>query len=545
MTSADLTSADGALTLHVESAQAGLVTVEALDPTGFDFGDDIEVLAAFDFGPSGTELDAPAEMTFDTGLTIEDHQPIPMYTVLLTDDGETWEALTPIDISIDDGSVSVSAAVPHFSRLVINRGDLGVWLEPIGIDTIVGAEWDAYFDIYDKQFAHITNEPARRGIVFDEVFGDVFTGRIRAVREQTDFGAEPVATGVVEPVADDRGVVGTYDFLPASGAPLSLREPMTFVEIFYGVHAFTCRSVGIGTFGFEADIVVNKSNIVFGARFDDGRLALIRPSDGVRFHYEVSGPARCRDLYGRAGSLLNGFYGVPLPQVDTLLTNGVREDGMSDGIYSMSRVLPGVFTRAVDLWDVIPTQIETRFYRDDWITNFSVFECGETAEVREMGGQVTTVCAPDVVDIDGDLVVVAAIYSDDLPGPGATDHYTYAAVFESNDDPTDDWQFQGQFDWDYFIGTDRWYQIHWDPDAQTWSMTVTNALEAGGPSGARALIAGDTVIWLIPKSEFPAPIPEVRVTSFIHDGSFRPEVSGGDVSGADPTEPLIPVTPLG
>jgi hypothetical protein len=31
------------------------------------------------------------------------------------------------------------------------------------------------------------------------------------------------------------------------------------------------------------------------------------------------------------------------------------------------------------------------------------------------------------------------------------------------------------------------------------------------------------------------------MTSFGHDGTYAPEVSGGDVSGADPTEPLIPL----
>jgi hypothetical protein len=53
------------------------------------------------------------------------------------------------------------------------------------------------------------------------------------------------------------------------------------------------------------------------------------------------------------------------------------------------------------------------------------------------------------------------------------------------------------------------------------------------------VIAGDLVVFFIPASEVEVEMPSFRMTSFGHDGTYAPEVSGGDVSGADPTEPLI------
>lgn len=75
-------------------------------------------------------------------------------------------------------------------------------------------------------------------------------------------------------------------------------------------------------------------------------------------------------------------------------------------------------------------------------------------------------------------------------------------------------------------------------------MTVSDTLTPHGPSGARALLFGDTILWVIPAAEFESDTPAYRVTSFVHDGTFAPEVSGGDVSGTDPTELPIPVIDL-
>jgi hypothetical protein len=55
----------------------------------------------------------------------------------------------------------------------------------------------------------------------------------------------------------------------------------------------------------------------------------------------------------------------------------------------------------------------------------------------------------------------------------------------------------------------------------------------------RAVIMGEVVLFIVPASSAPVDSP-FRVSSFIHDGSYSQGVSGGDVPGADPTEPLLP-----
>jgi hypothetical protein len=117
-------------------------------------------------------------------------------------------------------------------------------------------------------------------------------------------------------------------------------------------------------------------------------------------------------------------------------------------------------------------------------------------------------------------------------------------VFESNGDPSDDWQYQGDFDWDLFRDTDRWYQLSIHGDGSK-DLVASEPLGPALPSGVRALLYEDTILWLIPAGEFAGDTLRVRVTSFVHDGSYDPATGQGDVSGADPTAPLLEVMPIG
>jgi hypothetical protein len=172
--------------------------------------------------------------------------------------------------------------------------------------------------------------------------------------------------------------------------------------------------------------------------------------------------------------------------------------------------------------------------------NNSVLECGTT---RDDG--TITVCPTGVLDVpEGDVYVVTSTLTGPLPSAGNDDghHFIYSVVFDSDGDPTNDWQFNPPFDWDYFLGTDRWYQLMWNPDTTAWSLTVTQVdatqATAASASAVRAALNGDTVTWFIPAVELPAVQPGYRVTAFGHDGAYSESDRGGDVSGADPTEPL-------
>jgi hypothetical protein len=324
------------------------------------------------------------------------------------------------------------------------------------------------------------------------------------------------------------------------------RTPTEWVEIFYGFDAFICAAPGFGTYGFDVVLSVDRPDLLFAGRTLSDQAVLVRPSEGVSIVYRVEGFAECvTDPRRQLITFLSVSHHVSAGHLNALIGRTFN-DPLRDFIYSISSILAGFSTPRIDLRAVTAASMLTTQLTNDHNYNQSQFPCGSTVEVDALETPVTTLCATNSVPIPaGEVVVVAATYEDALPAAGDEHHYTYAAVFESNGDPSDDWQFQGGFDWDFFIGTDRWYQAHWDPGSGTWTLVVSNTLTNGGPSGVRALIMGDTILWIIPKSELPAEVPGVRVTSFVHDGSYRAEVSGGDVNGADPTEPLIPVEPIG
>lgn len=171
----------------------------------------------------------------------------------------------------------------------------------------------------------------------------------------------------------------------------------------------------------------------------------------------------------------------------------------------------------------------------------SELACGQTHP-----SGVITVCPPNVLETPpGTTYVVAAKLAGPVPAPGMDEdhHYIYAVVFDSDEQAANNWMPQAPYDFDYFQGTDRWYQVAWDPGAAAWSMTVSqvsaNQAVSTVLSSARAIVAGDTITWLVPAQELPSQAPRYRVSVFGHDGSYSASDRGGDVSGADPTEPPI------
>ena len=167
------------------------------------------------------------------------------------------------------------------------------------------------------------------------------------------------------------------------------------------------------------------------------------------------------------------------------------------------------------------------------------------------------VCADGVLDMPpGGVVVAALIVAEPIPLESPDRSLIYSAVFDSDGDPANDWVFNDPFDWDYFQGADRWYQLAYSHTAGTWTLTVTQ-LDAGGaitgsiePSTVRAVIEGDTIVFFISETEFAVDRPGYRLTTFGHDGAFSQDDRGGDVSGDLPSDPLtvlggdrIPATP--
>lgn len=534
-------SSDGRAIVEVDG-DAPPITIEAVDDLGeLGLPDDLDVYGAYELGPDG--FDGGATVTVETGIEWGDQLPL-VIGLLSTPSGE-WQLLHSAAVGSVDGEMTVAFDVPHFSRLVIMRSDLAIDIDPADMYASVGERWDAYWDIMDPLLERIGNGPPTRMLLWDDYFEVPFRGTVRPILDEVDIEVEPRTSGSVGHVGG-MDEIGTYDLWPIRGFSRGSIVPESATEIFYGYDTFSCLAPGAGFYGFTAVITVERPDLLLAVRHR-GRIGFVRPTAGVDLRYDVAAPATCEEnRHVPLSRLLQGYQGLSGGRTAGIIRRITMDTGVG-GIYSKMIVMPGGFRPSVDLgyhtgfkYDE-PLQLQF-----DLTYNFSVFECGETRASDHLNGiEITTVCAPDVTPIDaGEVIVVAAEYMDVLPGPGSEDYYTYAVVFDSDGDPANDWQYQGDFDWDFYQGADRWYQLEWDPTTQAWSLRVSDNLDAYGPSGVRAILFGDTIMWVIPASEFASEFPAYRVTSFVHDGTFTPEVSGGDVSGADPTEPPIPVTAL-
>ncbi len=166
-----------------------------------------------------------------------------------------------------------------------------------------------------------------------------------------------------------------------------------------------------------------------------------------------------------------------------------------------------------------------------WLFANTVFECGDVNE------SFRTVCdsnfPPSEFETTEMLVATEVFAGPVAQGPW---HYVYSAVFDTDGDSANNFVATDPYDWDQYQGTDRW-----------WVLTVVDeTYELGRYDGsfdrpvetaARVAVADDTIVFFIPRDEA-GDVALWRPTAFRHDGTYRPEVSAGDVSGANPTGPL-------
>ena len=218
------------------------------------------------------------------------------------------------------------------------------------------------------------------------------------------------------------------------------------------------------------------------------------------------------------------------------------KDLLGDLIDSLLGVVPAYQGSDVDIVEARPhlAVVDNPFQVNAF--GNTVYPCGDTDPL--------VVCATEVLEMEaGELLVVAVKMDDDVPTTSTERSYIYSIVFDSDEDPANDWVFNPPFEWDYFQGADLWYQAIYDHTTGSWFVDVTQLTADGSfpaastPSAVRLVVDGPWMVWFIPTSEFavyPAPF---RVTAFAHDGFFSESSRGGDVMGADPTEPLtVPPT---
>ena len=182
-------------------------------------------------------------------------------------------------------------------------------------------------------------------------------------------------------------------------------------------------------------------------------------------------------------------------------------------------------------------KVLTRYNREEYLKKFgnTLFPC----DTEIPGGFV--VCTDDPIPFEpGDVHLFMFTVGGDIPVANPDYYYTYSVVLDADGDPSNNFEFTPPNDWDYYQDTDRWYILDWKPDSGDWTLNVMDVVQNiyPYPSAARAVVMGDVVAFFIPATEFVVENPGYRITTFAQDVNFSPDGFFGDVSGADPTEPL-------
>ncbi|MBX3233134.1 MAG: hypothetical protein KIT84_20290 [Labilithrix sp.] len=174
---------------------------------------------------------------------------------------------------------------------------------------------------------------------------------------------------------------------------------------------------------------------------------------------------------------------------------------------------PGNFTRLLRRGALVTTLAQALL---DARFNNSDFPCGA-------GPNGFTLCPSPVQPlVEGSYLMLYATVQDPIPLTDATNHFQYGFVFDADGNPSNNYVPAAAYPNDFFKGTDRWYAAEYSP-AAGWSLKVTDA--SGGSTSsatsmARVILRDDTILLVVPASEFSVPAPSYRTTLFRHTGDY-------------------------
>lgn len=135
----------------------------------------------------------------------------------------------------------------------------------------------------------------------------------------------------------------------------------------------------------------------------------------------------------------------------------------------------------------------------------------------------------------GPARVFVVDYDATLPPPSSGYHYQYGFVFDADGNTTNNYAAPSSFPMDLFDNTDVWFEAKLDATSMAWSFSSTlarNGSLASQQTAARTIINGNSMIFVVPGSEFEVSVPGYRVTAFRHRGDFGidpPHDFNGDV----------------
>ncbi len=215
-------------------------------------------------------------------------------------------------------------------------------------------------------------------------------------------------------------------------------------------------------------------------------------------------------------------------------------------IYSIEGQEPGLYLPQVDLigWGDFTLQ-----YNSGWSgpPPDVVFPCDQDINILPPGQDWFTICPEGAAASTADSWhVVYSVFDAPIPWDDADHIYTYAAVFDADGMPDNNFQYMEPYNWDYWQNTDQWYILDYrneSPDGgPPWMVSVQGPNWEPIESNARAVVYDNSLLWIIPADDFSVLTPGVRVSSFGSTGGWDPADVGGDVNGNDPTETLTPLS---
>ena len=165
----------------------------------------------------------------------------------------------------------------------------------------------------------------------------------------------------------------------------------------------------------------------------------------------------------------------------------------------------------------------------------------------ETWGDGLSLCLPSPEPWADDILVAAAVMDAAIPIDNGDRYFQYGFVFDSDDDPDNNYNASPQYPNDFFDSTDYWVVISREP-GNGWRMQVTDAM--GGvlvdaPSSAHVFALGRVLLLVMARQEILGQSARMRFTTFWHQGDWG--TAGGDWSGdLNPPigHPLLPIPQL-
>jgi hypothetical protein len=502
------TSDDGKLTLDIP---AGSLSSEAeinissvpLDELPDILEDISDIAAAYRMEPDGLEFNAPVpiSLTFSSselaGMPEDGVRAYALVTV--SSDGEQQlldNVVTRLSLVMD--TVTISSEIGHFSYLLTVPKPIAVSMSDVAPQHPV----DGTFMLN----ATISNDSKGKELVMIEVKGEFLSG------------------GRVSAPGDDG--FGWYD----------LFEGDEFKE----TQIFACDSTpGSGTYGVKAggyELTEDQQR----QRGDSRRI------DALWNYVEawIEGEVECvteppKESPTVGEPTLDELFALFPGSVELAMQGNILDDPQGDFIYEVEGRQPQ--------FEHLPRLDIERYWAGRYTLSDSanqtafgntIFPCDTELEGR------MTICPQGALPMpQGEIIMLGMLLAEEVALADPDNSYFYAVVFDSDGDPANNYQIFEPYNWDFLQGGDREYMLGWHPDTAEWTLTrwdTSQGFSALLPgSAARAVIDGRLVVFFIPVDEFEVSNPGYRLTTFGSGGTFEAEDSGGDVSGANPTEPLL------